>query len=157
MTFGTRAVSPLEGRRSRTGDLSVLQPERLTIVHGEEPSGTADAVLSLAPGRWLLVHERPAPEGGDSLDRLDEGRGVDVSQGFVRLRVSGRARALLATGISIDLHPDVFVVGDGAATAYRGIFVVLHAVDDHTLDLYTPRSYAPSLWDALEDAALGLA
>jgi heterotetrameric sarcosine oxidase gamma subunit len=155
--FRTRR-SPLADLADSSGVLSAPQPWGLAIVHTLDPP-TADAALPLGPGRWLAVHETP-PDGATTVPELHGGPAiaVDVSHGMTRLRLSGSsARQVLAAGIAIDLHPDAFPPSASAATAYRDVFVVLHATAEETFDVYVLRSFAASLWTWLADAAQGVA
>jgi heterotetrameric sarcosine oxidase gamma subunit len=155
-----RRQSPLGDRvpegRSGGVTLTAPQPAGLAIVHGVSPDEDAGAssVLPLGPARWLVVHES-LPGGETPVDRHG---GVevadDVSHAFACIRVAGDdARLVLATGVAIDLHPGAFPVGASAATAYREVFVVLHAVEDDTVDVYVLRSFARSLCRWLHAAA----
>ncbi|MDP8957986.1 MAG: hypothetical protein M3N51_02025 [Actinomycetota bacterium] len=151
--------SPLAGLPAGSPMLSAPQPWGLTVVTGGVPktAGT-EAILPLGPERWLVVHEEQA-EAPPSVIETDERQAstVDVGHGITRIRVSGiHSRALLGSGISIDLHPQAFPAGESAATAYRDVFVVVHNKGDDTYDLYTPRSYAASLWEWLGDAEQGI-
>lgn len=150
-------TSPLDGLAAAHPMLSAPQPWRLVVVHAPAPTSSADAAVALAPGRWLVVHEEPAGGTSGGAPPAGSTSPVDVTDGMTRVRVSGaRSRLLLATGISLDLHPEAFPAGHSAATAYRTVAVVLHARDEGTFDLYAPRSQVASLWTWLADAATGL-
>ena len=158
--FATRR-SPLSGVAVDVPGLSAPQPRALVVVHGAAPvdDAGADAVLSLGPRRWLAIHESPI-EGGASVVAIHGGPSVaeDLSHGMTRLRLSGPdARSMLSAGITLDLHPRTFPPGASAVTAYRDVFVVLHATADDTYDLYVLRSFAASLWEWLVDSSAGVA
>jgi heterotetrameric sarcosine oxidase gamma subunit len=148
--------SALDVARPGPDDLSAPQPWGMALVHGPRPEG-ADAALPLGPERWLAVHEEPFGDAATAAEAHGpDAAVVDWSHGLTRIRLSGdRARALLASGVSIDLDPRAFPPGASAATAYRSVFVALHAGEDGTIDLYAPRSYAASVWEWLADAAEG--
>jgi heterotetrameric sarcosine oxidase gamma subunit len=161
--FAARPRSPIPatepsdpGGPTEARELAAPQPAGIVVVHGARPGPDAatSATLPLGPDRWLAVHETLTdetavvdPHGGPNVAE-------DVSDGFVRIRVAGDdARHRLATGVAIDLHPASFPAGAAAATAYREVFVVLHAVDDDVMDVYALRSFAHSLWRWLHAAA----
>ncbi len=80
---------------------------------------------------------------------------TDLSHSRVRLRVEGPAvRALLAQGISVDLHPRSFAVGAFAQTALHHTGVLLERCAQERYELYVLRTFAVSLWEWLLDAAL---
>lgn len=114
--------------------------------------------LWLGPGRWLAVTSQAEPAAlGRRLDEAVAGRAAvfDVSHARTVIRVSGpAARALLAKGCRLDLHPRVFCAGACAQTNIGHFTVLLHGVDDRpTVDLYVARSYAASFWEWLAEAA----
>jgi sarcosine oxidase subunit gamma len=151
--FQMRA-SPLGKMTSGPPALSAPQPASLTLVDApERPVLSADAILSLAPSRWLAVYEDDAtPEPPPEAAAV-----VDTSHGWFRIRVSGRhSREILSAGIRIDLHEEEFPMGTGAPTAFRDIPVILHAIAEESFDLYVLRSYAASLWEWLADTAMGI-
>jgi heterotetrameric sarcosine oxidase gamma subunit len=99
--------------------------------------------------------------GGDSLLRLAQelpasaGTVTVLSASRVRIRISGSAaRDLLAAGIALDLHPEVFRVGHSALTGLHHTGVFLERVGDDHYEVYVQRTYAEWLWDWLVDAAL---
>jgi sarcosine oxidase subunit gamma len=108
-------------------------------------------VLWLGPDEWLLSTERPVPE----LLARWHGEATDVSHGRCVLRIGGDLGwELLATRISLDLHPRAFAPGACAQTPYGGVGVLLHHLrSGERFDLYIPRSYALHGWDTLRAAA----
>lgn len=85
---------------------------------------------------------------------------VDVSDGRAMFRVGGpSARALLAKGTPLDLHPRVFKMGGCAGTGLAKAAVLIHLVGDDpqtgpAFDVYVGRSFAHYLFAWLEDAGL---
>jgi heterotetrameric sarcosine oxidase gamma subunit len=71
------------------------------------------------------------------------------------LRIGGpRARAALAKGCPLDLHPRAFGPGDTAVTAIAHVGVQLWQLDDApTYELAVPRSMAKSFWTWLSASA----
>lgn len=108
-------------------------------------------VLWLGPNEWLLSTERPVP----ALLARWHGEATDVSHGRCVLRIGGdAARGLLATGVSLDLHPRAFAPGACAQTRFGGVGVLLHRLrGGECFDCYVARSYAPHAWEMLRTAA----
>ena len=63
------------------------------------------------------------------------------------------AREVLARGVAIDLHPDVFEIDHYAQTALQGTPVMVHRCSVDRFHLYVMRSFALTIWDWLTDAA----
>lgn len=110
-------------------------------------------LLSLAPGRWMVVDT----DAADLIERVRTACGdsraavVDQGHGRATLRVSGpRARDLLAKGTGIDLHPRAFPEDSVASTA---LFHVATTIERRrgsaTFDVHMPRGYARSLAERL--------
>ena len=78
-----------------------------------------------------------------------------LSHSRTRMFVEGSAaRELLAKGVPLDFHPDVFRVGQFALTGLHHTPVLLHRSDENRYELYAMRTFAQSVWDWLIDAAL---
>jgi sarcosine oxidase subunit gamma len=128
-------------------------PDRSRAVHGPSVS-----FIGYGPGQWLAVSETFA---GEALAReLSERlRGLasisDQSGGRTVLRVSGpRARAVLAKGLPIDLHPRAFEPGSAATSTISLMGVQLWQVDDApSYDLAIFRSISASFWRWLTASA----
>jgi sarcosine oxidase, subunit gamma len=112
-------------------------------------------VLWLGPDEWLVVGppgEAPAIEalvrqaGADSV--------VDVSANRTTVEVAGpNARAVLAKGCSLDLHPRVFGPGQCAQTLLARAQVIVRQVDaEPTYHVLVRGSFAPYLAEWLADA-----
>ncbi len=108
-------------------------------------------LMWLGPDEWLLSTGSPAAE----LLANWPGDATEVSHGRSVLRLGGpSAREFLATGIGIDLRPQVFSAGACAQTLYGGVHVLLHCLPDgEHFDLYLARSYALHAWEMLSAAA----
>ncbi|MEA1833877.1 sarcosine oxidase subunit gamma family protein [Methylobacterium durans] len=124
-----------------------------------EPGATAlsgeRGLVWSGPGQWLAV-----AESGEALRRLPEAlRGLaavtDQSDARAIVRVSGpRARAALAKGVTVDLHPRAFGPGRTAVTSIAHIGAQLWQVDaGPSYDVAVARSFAGSFWSWLADAA----
>jgi heterotetrameric sarcosine oxidase gamma subunit len=131
-------------------------PVTARIVHGR--------TLSLAwagPDSWLAI-------GGTQPDLETELRAivggaasiVDLSDQRIVIRIHGpKARAVLAKGVTIDLHPRVFAAGDTAITPLAHIVTQLWQVDGApTFDLVSPRATARDMfhWLTVSAAEFGL-
>jgi sarcosine oxidase subunit gamma len=80
---------------------------------------------------------------------------IDQSHGRVTLSVSGpKARALLAKGTPVDLHPDEFSIGRSAVTqmAHVGVHLVRTGKDEYELSVF--RGFSESFWEWLTEQAL---
>ena len=76
----------------------------------------------------------------------------DQSHGRVVIRIAGpRARAVLAKGTPVDLHPDEFAVGQSAITQMAHVGIHLTRVDDDTYDLSVFRGFSESFWEWLTE------
>lgn len=114
-------------------------------------------VFCLGPDEWLIVGE-PGQESalgatvrnalGDHVAAVTE-----ISSGQTIIQISGpQARALLAHGCPIDLHPGAFGKGQCAQTLLAKAGVLLWPISDESLELIVRRSFADYLWSWLKDA-----
>ena len=140
-------------KRAVASAYGVELPDRSRAVHGPSVS-----FIGYGPGQWLAVSEAFA---GEALAReLGERlRGLasisDQSGGRTVLRVSGPyARAVLAKGLPIDLHPRAFETGSAATSTISLMGVQIWQVDDApTYDLAIFRSVSASFWRWLTASA----
>lgn len=146
----------IEAVRTVTGFDLPLTPNTTTM-------GESLSAVWLAPNEWLLV---TPPDGAASLQaRLRSTFGnlfataTDVSSGYATLEVAGlQARALIARGCSVDLHPRVFGPGDSAQTLLAKADVILVQRDaSPRFHIIVRRSMADYLWRWLDDAARDVA
>lgn len=73
---------------------------------------------------------------------------TDQSHGRVIIRVSGpKARAVLAKGTPVDLHPDEFPAGKSAMTQMAHVGVHLTRAGDDVYDLSVFRGFSGSFWE----------
>jgi methylglutamate dehydrogenase subunit D len=63
------------------------------------------------------------------------------------------AAAVLAKGVPLDLHPDVFRVDHFALTGIHHTPVLIHRTAEDRYDIYALRTYATTVWEWLADAA----
>jgi sarcosine oxidase subunit gamma len=116
------------------------------------------ALIGTVPGQWLAVAESREARSLPAMLAValkGDATVVDLSDGKAVLRISGpRARATLAKGCSLDLHPRVFKPGNAATTPVALIDCVIWQIDETpTYDLAVPTSYAESFWSWLTASA----
>jgi sarcosine oxidase subunit gamma len=63
------------------------------------------------------------------------------------------AAAVLAKGVPLDFHPDVFRVDHFALTGIHHTPVLIHRTAEDRFDIYALRTYAMTVWEWLTDAA----
>lgn len=113
----------------------------------------------LGPDEWLVV----SPP--DKADRMAEGLKEVLTNQFATFTRLGSAQTIirvsgensidfLSRGISIDLHPSEFSIGQCAQTvmAHSNVTVLNHTRDEPLLDIIVRRSFADHLWRWLLDA-----
>jgi methylglutamate dehydrogenase subunit D len=111
--------------------------------------------LWVGPGRWFVVE----PSRAALADELEKAAGgsltvTDLSHSRVVLRVTGpKARDVIAQGCAVDLHPRAARADDCFVTSVARHSVVLHLVDDTTMDVYVYRSFGQDLVEWLLEAA----
>ena len=120
--------------------------------------GPSVSFIGYGPGQWLAVsetfaNEKLARELGERLRGLASIS--DQSGGRTVLRIAGQgARAVLAKGLPIDLHPRAFRPGSAATSTISLMGVQIWQVDDApTYDLAIFRSVSASFWHWLTAAA----
>jgi sarcosine oxidase subunit gamma len=78
----------------------------------------------------------------------------DQSHGRVILRIAGpRARALLAKGTPIDLHPSAFGPGRSAVTQMAHVGVHLIQTGEDAFELSVFRGFSENFWEWLTEQA----
>jgi sarcosine oxidase subunit gamma len=144
--------------------LTVRHPLSIVTVIARSGMGEATAVaLGDFAAQWA---------GPDQYFVLAEGRGesalyrelkaklsglasvTDQSHGRVVIRISGpKARAVLAKGTPVDLHPAEFPVGRSALTQMAHVGIHLTRTGEDAYDLSVFRGFAESFWDWLTEQA----
>ncbi|WP_196503219.1 sarcosine oxidase subunit gamma [Aestuariivirga litoralis] len=110
-------------------------------------------VMQAGPGQYYVQAEGKAESALSAELKKILGTSasiVDQSHGRVVIRISGtKARVMLAKGMPLDLHPDVFAVGQSAQTqmAHVGIHVTRTAKDEFEISVF--RGFSESLWEWL--------
>ena len=80
---------------------------------------------------------------------------VSLSHSRTRLFIEGpRARDVLAKGIPVDLHPDVFGIDRFALTGVDHTPILLHRAAADRYEIFAMRTFALTVWDWMSDAAL---
>ena len=117
------------------------------------------SILWLGPDEWLVVTpDRRVPRIERALHDALQGRHAaltDVSHSRTILTLSGpEARAVLAKGCPLDLHPRVFGPGRCAQSRLAKCQVLIHQTNPApTFEIYVNRSFSQYAWAWLEDAA----
>lgn len=115
------------------------------------------AVLSIAPGRWLVIEHESRDLMAVLKATIGDGTAVLVDQGHGRVcwRVSGPAlRDFLVKGSTIDFDADAFGPGDCVGTALGHYTVIIHCRSADSVDIYGARSFAVDLNHWLREAAM---
>jgi methylglutamate dehydrogenase subunit D len=143
------------GRAVGPPGVTVSPRDHLGLATVMARNGGALSLVWAGPEQWLAVsHDRSiARRLADDLAGLASV--ADQSDGRAVLRIGGpRARAALAKGCPLDLHPRAFGPGDTAVTAIAHVGVQLWQLDDApTYELAVPRSMAKSFWTWLSASA----
>jgi sarcosine oxidase subunit gamma len=117
-------------------------------------------VVWTAPDEWLVITESGVEAAlADALRRALKALHhavTDTSDQSTVIRLSGsKARAVMAKGCAIDLHPRVFKPGSAAQSHLAKALVTFWQVDEAPrYDILVRASFAPYLWAWLTDAGL---
>ncbi|MBB3772366.1 sarcosine oxidase subunit gamma [Angulomicrobium tetraedrale] len=118
--------------------------------------------LWLGPDEWILLAPGadPAPLFA-AIETATTGLPhslVDVSARSVTLEVAGsKAAYVLNQGNPLDLSLDAFPVGTSTRTLFHKAEIVLSRITPDTFHVDVWRSFAPYVWEMLEDARRELA
>lgn len=78
----------------------------------------------------------------------------DQSHGRVIIRLTGpKARAVLAKGTPVDLHPDAFPIGKSALTQMAHVGVHLTRAGSDSYDVSVFRGFSESFWEWMTEQA----
>ncbi|MEZ5831011.1 MAG: sarcosine oxidase subunit gamma family protein [Dongiaceae bacterium] len=116
-------------------------------------------ILWLGPNEWWITG--PDSEADSLVEALranfagQHATACDVSESRAIIALKGpKARDVLMRGVSMDLHPREFHVGQCAQTGLSRANVLLHLVDDTpTYEIYVLKSFSDYLWRWLETVA----
>jgi heterotetrameric sarcosine oxidase gamma subunit len=123
---------------------------------GAQPARDRATVYRIAADQyWVLSRERDLARRLAAAVAPEVGSVTAISHGRARLALEGPdSRAVLATLVPVELHPDAFAVGDCAQTGTHHLAVLLERTGADRYELTVLRSYAQVLWELLADAAL---
>lgn len=119
----------------------------------------ARQILWLGPNEWWVTG---ADGEADALVEALRGAftgqhatACDVSESRAVLSLKGpKTREVLARGVSLDLHPKVFGIGQCAQTGLSRCNVLLHQVGEGPhFEIYVLKSFSDYLWRWLEQIA----
>ena len=114
------------------------------------------SVYKTAPEKFLIVTELKAKMGETLGKAFKAEQAVVTELGHSRtiLRVAGEAaRDVLARGVPVDLHPDVFARRAFAQTGIHGVAVLCTRSGPDQYDLIVPRNFAVVIYEWLEETA----
>ena len=105
---------------------------------------------------WILT-----PEADDIIPDLQQaipaqiGAITSLSHSRTCVFIEGpQAAAVLAKGVPLDFHPDVFRVDQFALTGIHHTPVLIHRNAPDRYEIYALRTYAMTVWEWLTDAAV---
>jgi heterotetrameric sarcosine oxidase gamma subunit len=127
--------------------VSVAAGFGLALPDGPRAVGGPDlALLGTAPRRWLAVSQTRVDLAGDLIGALGGHATVtEQSDALIACDLSGpRVLDLLAKGVAIDLHPEVFKSGDVTVTDIAHIGATLWRTNEDAWRLLVARSFAPA-------------
>jgi methylglutamate dehydrogenase subunit D len=150
------AVFPGHETEVSSATAPLLAADLLAARAGQVQRAGSARLYRTAPDAWWVV--TPQPQVISQLASavpVTAGTVTSLSHSRVCLAVDGPdARAVLAGGISVDLHPHSFAVGAFAQTALHHTGVLLERRAQDRYELYVLRTFALSTWEWLLDAAL---
>lgn len=119
----------------------------------------ADAlILRTGPEQiWIAVPGETLPHEQSLRDGIAPAMGVVTSLSHSRTRMiveGARARDVLAKGIAIDLHPDMFATDRFALTGLDHTPVLLLRAAPDRYEVWAMRTFALTVWDWLTNSAL---
>ena len=101
---------------------------------------------------WII-----SPEADDFVPAIPPQMGAITSLSHSRtcMYIEGaQAAAVLAKGVPLDFHPDVFRVDQFALTGIHHTPVLIHRSAQDRYEIYALRTYALTVWEWLTDAAI---
>jgi methylglutamate dehydrogenase subunit D len=168
---GGRALRMGEVRGWELAQLAVFPGQQMPLAAALGPLLGADALAAragavarlgstclyrIAPhGYWVVSSDARVVSQLAAAVPVSAGTVTPLSHSRTRLMIEGpAARAVLAKGITVDLHPQVFAVGAFAQTGLHHAGVLLERCAEERYELYVLRTFAASTWQWLLDAAL---
>lgn len=155
-------LASFQARAGAGPELRARVEERHGILLPDGPRrASKDGVsfVGTGPGAWLALGEGAGNGLATALAEALRGLAsvADQSDGYAVLRLSGaRVPDLLAKGMSLDLHPRAFRVGDAAVTSLAHVGAIMWRLADEggpVFEVAVFRSFAGSLAHWLEASA----
>jgi sarcosine oxidase subunit gamma len=161
--IGHRTIVNIRGTASDPAFASAVQTATGVALPSEANTVSAAGarqILWLGPNEWWVTG--PDGEAEVLVEKLRENfvgqhaTACDVSESRAILALKGpKAREVLMRGVSLDLHPREFRVGQCAQTGLSRGNVLLHLADDTpTFEVYVLKSFSDYLWRWLEKVAV---
>lgn len=161
--LGHRIIVNIRGTASDTAFTSAVQSATglsLPTKANTATTGSGKQILWLGPNEWWVTaadgQAEPLVESLRAAFVGQHATACDVSESRVILSIKGaQARAFLARGVSYDLHPRNFSVGDCVQTGLSRANALIHQVDGTpTFEIYVLKSFADYIWRWLETVAV---
>lgn len=112
---------------------------------------------TVGPGEWLLVHDHQDQSVAATLHARLEGQALvtDQSSGRAVLRLVGPdCRAILAKCTPLDLHPDVFAIGQSGNALFCHVGANIVRLDEDMFEISLMRSFALFAFEELMEMGL---
>ncbi len=152
-------VIALRGKTAEVGEAIAAATGIAPMQRPKVATRGGACVLWSGPGQWLVL-AKAGSSIGDQLAKATNGRAAVVDQSGSRsvLRLGGaQVVRTMQKLIGLDVHPDMFRVGDAAMTDLAHVPVHVWRLADEnghpSFAIAAPRSYAGSVWHAVCDAA----
>ena len=147
----TQAAGLTKDFEKKIASITGKLPPRIGVAAEQGPH----TILRTGPRQFWFV----GPESDDLALKLQSLCAVTpLSHSRTRIRLEGPpTRDVLAKGIPLDFHQTVFKPGMFAMTGLHHTPVLIHCTGEHRFELYAMRTFAMSVWDWLQDAALEFA
>jgi heterotetrameric sarcosine oxidase gamma subunit len=115
-----------------------------------------DRVYRIAADQyWVVSRDASLPVKLAAAVSPDIGTVTPLTHARVRLSISGpAARKALEKLLPIDLRPDKFRVGEFHQTGMHHVGIFVERVSTDSFQLFLLRTFALTLWEVLQDAAL---
>ena len=157
------SLTQIAGFASTMGDLAAavrpLLGVDLPATIGVLGPAATHQLLKVGPEQFWILGPKQDGIAAQLQDAIAPAVGAvtPLSHSRTRIFVEGEAAPeVLAKGIPLDFHPDVFQVGQFALTGLHHTPVLLLRSAQNRYEIFAMRSFAQSVWEWLTDAALPL-
>ena len=117
-----------------------------------------DGLLRISPTQILNIQTLDGHSHENGNDGSFGTFVTSLSSSRTRIVLKGEnARPVLAKLAAIDFHPRQFKIDMFVQTAIHHTPTLIHCVGEHAFHIYTMRTFALSVWEAVTDAALEFA